>query len=195
MSFREHLVAPRRRLALVALGAALSVAAVGCGSDSADGQATTTTGVGASSTTTIAIAPTTETSTTSETTDPAAPTGPEGSDAPGGPTTVTGADRLREPSGTFLSSHRLSLSGNDGPATARSVCHTTAGATCEITFSKNGMNVSLAAKEADGGGVTTWDWSPGAMTMDAGRWDVVVTARLDGAEKSVTDPIGLEVVD
>lgn len=125
-----------------------------------------------------------------EPTEMASTTGGVSSSTTPGP---SGSDLLA-PTGTFLSSHRLSLSGSDVPSRARSVCHTTPGATCVIAFSMAGTSQSLPAQQTDSSGDTSWDWSPGDLGLGVGHWDVRITASMGSSTSSVDEAIGLEVV-
>lgn len=105
-----------------------------------------------------------------------------------------GAAELLPPSGTFLSSHTLSLGGGSVPDRGRSVCRTSPGATCVIEFTMGGVTRSLPARQVAGDGSTSWDWSPAEVGLTRGHWDVRITASSGSQQRSVDEAIGLEVV-
>jgi hypothetical protein len=190
---------PAKCLLAITSVAVLAFAAAACGSDQSSAQDTTTTGAGYTPLTS-APAETTGRSTTG----PGDGSGTATTSAPGGvttgtaggtnPTTAPGADALLPPTGTFLSSHRLSLSGAGAPGNARSVCRTSPGAKCWLTFSKDGKNVSFLARTVGDDGVASWDWSPADIHLTAGHWDVTVTAERGSEQQVVDEAIGLDVV-
>lgn len=102
--------------------------------------------------------------------------------------------KLLAPSGNFVSNHHPNLSGSPAPSTITSVCTTTPGGMCQITFSKNGVTKTLPSQMTDRGGSTYWnDWSLQTYQLTAGSWQVTATASLNGQTQSTTDALMLEV--
>lgn len=97
---------------------------------------------------------------------------------------------LLTPSGDFASNHHRKLS--DAMA---SVCTTTPGATCTITFTKNGETRSLPSQVTDRGGSTYWNWTPqdNGVNLSVGTWQVKAVASLNGKTLSAADATPLEV--
>lgn len=199
MSFRAKPVPLGRLAATLACCAALALVAVGCGSDGSSGQDSTTTAEGYTPLTSAPRETTGPSTTSAGSADGTVTTTRPGetSTSPSGSATSPtspGADALLPPSGTFLSSHKLSLSGTGAPSNARSVCRTSPGASCWLTFSNDGRNVSFLAEKVDASGVATWDWSPTDIQLTIGHWDVTVTAERGSEQQVVEEAIGLDVV-
>lgn len=120
---------------------------------------------------------------------PSTPTSPQTSkDSPSVSTAI-----LSAPSGDFVSNHHPNLSGSPAPNRISSVCTTTPGASCTISFTKNGVTKSLPAQTTDAGGSTYWDWKLQDIDLSVGNWQVVATATLNSQTKTVNDPLLLEV--
>lgn len=100
---------------------------------------------------------------------------------------------LVEPYGTFVSNHRPSLSGSGSPSKVQSVCNTTPGASCYISFSSGSITKKLEAKIADSRGAVYWDWDVNDAGFTAGSWNVTAIASLNGQNKSTADTLSLEV--
>lgn len=123
--------------------------------------------------------------------------------APGGATTnkdktspgSTGSSAtLKEPSGTFVSNHKPNLDGSPAPNTISSVCITTPGAICNITFEKNGVTKSLGAKTTDGDGAAYWtSWKLQDVGLSEGSWSITATASLNGQSKNTSDSLSFVV--
>lgn len=185
----------RRTIVVAAASAlALSLVAGACGSDGTTSQPSRTTGATGATTATSIDAGSPTTSGGSATTSPPATSAASGDDgdttsnAPSGPLPDV-------PTGSFLSSHRLSVSGDGGlPTDARSVCHTSPGATCVIDFTMGGTTKSLAAQPVDASGTTAWDWSPSDIGLTPGHWEVRIVAENAAGRQSVDEAIGLDVV-
>jgi hypothetical protein len=109
---------------------------------------------------------------------------------PGG--TNNGSTELAAPSGTFVSNHAPSL-GNSSRSQESSVCNTTPGATCVISFTMGSTTKTLDSKVADDNGAASWDWSPGGLGLSAGSWTIKATATRDGQSKSSQDSLPLNV--
>lgn len=98
---------------------------------------------------------------------------------------------LAAPSGTFVSSHSVSLSSSSVIA---STCNTTPGAKCTISFTnQNGVVRFLAATTADKNGTAYWTWSPKSAQLTTGSWRISATAKSGDQSKTSTDPQPLEV--
>lgn len=105
---------------------------------------------------------------------------------------TTGANLL-DPSGTFVSNHSPNLSGSPAPNTIQSTCNTTPGATCTISFTKDGITRQLQAQKTDAGGATYWNWKLQDVGLTEGSWQVSATARLGAQTKTTNDALPLEV--
>lgn len=104
------------------------------------------------------------------------------------------AQTLLAPTGNFVSNHHPNLSGSPAPNTITSVCSSTPGATCVITFTKDGVTKSLGAKIIDAGGSAYWlNWNLQSIGLTTGSWNVKATASLNGQSKSASDAMPLEV--
>ena len=89
-------------------------------------------------------------------------------------------------SGGLVSNHHPSLSGAPDQKTISSVCTTTPGASCTISFTKDGVTKSpLDAETTDVGGSAYWMWD--ASRLSVGSWTVTAVATLNGQTKSATD--------
>lgn len=104
--------------------------------------------------------------------------------------TPSSTTNLVAPAGTFVSNHRPSLSANDGQS---SNCTTSAGATCQITFTKDGATKSLAAQTTDRAGTTYWSWKPQDIGLSVGTWKIQAVATLNGQTKTADDALNLEI--
>lgn len=96
---------------------------------------------------------------------------------------------LITPIGNFVSSHHVTMS-----TPIASVCNTTSGATCVISFVANGVTKSLTTEMTDSTGAAYWNsWTPKSIGLSVGSWQVQATAQLNGQSKSATDALTLEV--
>jgi len=112
-----------------------------------------------------------------------------GSSGSGGSSAV-----LIAPSGSFVSNHHPSLSGSPAPNTVTSVCNTTPGATCQITFTMDSVTKSLPSQTVDSGGSTYWtNWKLQDVGLTAGSWKVNAIASLNGQTKTASDAMSLVV--
>jgi len=125
----------------------------------------------------------------------AMPASPEQSSTSGRDKDNTAANNapLIEPSGTFVSNHHPNLSGQPAPNTIQSVCATTPGATCHISFTKDGVTKTLPEQKADNGGATYWNWKLQDYGLTAGSWRVQAIASLGSQTKTTDDAMALEV--
>lgn len=99
------------------------------------------------------------------------------------------------PSGNFVSDHHPNLGGSPAPNTLTSVCVTTPGASCTITFiNTNGdITKTLPAQVTDRGGATYWNWQMQTIGLTSGTWTIKATASLGNQTKTATDPMQLTV--
>lgn len=99
---------------------------------------------------------------------------------------------LIQPFGSFVSNHHPNLSGYPAPNILSSVCNTTPGAYCEITFTSGGITKYLQKKVTDSGGAAYWNnWSVQSIGLTEGSWHIQAIASLNGQTKSSTDPMEL----
>lgn len=101
------------------------------------------------------------------------------------------AINLVAPGGDFVSSHHIYQS-----TMLVSVCNTTPGATCNITFTdvSTGTQKSLGQRTADQGGSVYWNnWTPLSIGLYPGTWHIQATAAIDGQSKSTADATDLQV--
>lgn len=103
------------------------------------------------------------------------------------------AGPLVEPTGTFVSNHRVSLSASPDQKKEQSTCNTTPGASCYIRIVKSSVTRTLAAQTADSTGAVIWSWDIDNSGLTEGSWEVTAVATLNGQTKTATDPIRLEV--
>jgi hypothetical protein len=98
---------------------------------------------------------------------------------------------LIQPVGNFVSAHK-----NVSMSTAvSSVCNTSSGAQCQITFTSGDLTRSLPAQTADLGGTAYWEsWTPASINLTPGTWQIKATATLGGNTATNTDAVDLEVV-
>ncbi|HVV25583.1 MAG TPA: hypothetical protein VHC21_00935 [Candidatus Saccharimonadales bacterium] len=103
------------------------------------------------------------------------------------------AQTLFTPTGEFISNHSPNLSGSPAPNTESSVCNTTPGATCQITFTMDSTTRSLPAKTADANGSVFWSWNLQSVGLTAGSWKVQAIASQNGQTKTASDAMLLVV--
>ena len=108
-------------------------------------------------------------------------------------TNTAGAVTLLVPSGNFVSNHRPNLSGVPAPNTMESVCNTTPGARCKISFTKDGVTKSLPEQTTDSGGATYWSWKLQDVGLTEGSWKIQAIATLNGQSKDASDALDLVV--
>lgn len=100
---------------------------------------------------------------------------------------------LVTPTGNFVSNH--SPGKNGSPFTETSVCNTAPGATCQITFTKDGVTRQLESRLTDRNGTAYWnDWTPSSIGLTAGSWQIKAIASSGGQAKTAIDSISLEVM-
>ena len=106
----------------------------------------------------------------------------------GGSSTLT----LLDPTGNFVSNHHPGENGS--PTTETSVCTTTPGASCKVSFTKDDVTKSLDAQTTDRGGSAYWsNWKPADLGLTSGSWQVQAIATLNGQTKTADDATALVV--
>jgi len=100
---------------------------------------------------------------------------------------------LITPSGDFVSNHHPNLSGSPAPNALSSVCNSTPGASCQITFTMDGVVKSLPARTADSDGSVFWDWKLQDIGLTVGSWNIQAIASLNGQTKTASDSLDLVV--
>lgn len=93
------------------------------------------------------------------------------------------------PQGNFVSNHRVGTSD-----TIESICNTTRGATCDISFTSSNATKSLGRKTVGQDGTASWIWTPASIGLSAGSWQINATATLGDAQNSSKDPRNLEIL-
>ena len=97
--------------------------------------------------------------------------------------------QLIAPFGSFVSDHHPDLSGSPNPSSEESVCNTSPGAQCIITFSNNGIIKTLPIRTANNTGSVYWTWDVKTLGFTIGNWQIKVTSSLDGTSKSSYDTL------
>jgi hypothetical protein len=110
------------------------------------------------------------------------------SDKQGGDTTAT-ITAVNTPTGNFVSSHRV----NSSASTIESICTTSLGATCEITFRKGDTILTLGKKQVNNNGTATWIWTPASLALTSGSWEIMATATMGDKTSTAIDPLKLDV--
>lgn len=101
----------------------------------------------------------------------------------------TPSTAITSPSGSFVSAHKVKL---DSPIV--SVCNTTPGATCKISFANSDISRDLPLTTADASGKAQWEnWTPQSIGIQPGTWSITATSSLNGQVKSTQDALQLEV--
>lgn len=97
------------------------------------------------------------------------------------------------PFGSFVSNHQPELESAWELNRMQSVCNTTEGATCKISFTKGSETKSLSAQKTDKEGAAYWSWTLQEVGLTEGTWKITASATLNGQTSSASDPINLEV--
>lgn len=107
----------------------------------------------------------------------------------------TPGDAPKTPYGDFVGNHKPSLgNSNWGQNVEDSVCNTSPSATCDITFTKNGVTKSLGGKQADSSGAVYWyGWTLQNVGLTSGDWAITATATLNNKISTASDPLKLQV--
>lgn len=117
-------------------------------------------------------------------------------DVPGGGSSDRGdsGTTLAAPSGTFVSHHRPSISGNGGPTELFSSCVVeTPGASCSISFTKGTVVKRLEKKTVDSDNTASWQWDINEIGITAGDWTIEAIATYGDEKQATKDPVKLEV--
>lgn len=101
--------------------------------------------------------------------------------------------KLVTPLGNFVSNHSPNLSGKPAPNTEQSVCNTTPGAKCQITFTKGSVVKSLPLMSTDSNGAAFWSWKLQDYGFTVGGWVITAKATLGTQAKTSTDALKLNV--
>lgn len=122
-------------------------------------------------------------------------TGSNKSDNQARPDTPPVTKTVTAPTGDFVSNHHPNLSGSPAPNTMTSVCTTTVGIDCKITFTNvsSGAIKSLPNHQTDAGGTAYWDWKLQDIGLTAGTWKIEAIASYGDQTKTATDIMNLEV--
>lgn len=108
-----------------------------------------------------------------------------------GSSTVT---NLLAPSGDFVSAHGTSAYPIKSDAQLTSVCNTSPGAMCIISFSSAGFTKSLPEQTTDRGGSTYWNnWTPKSIGLTPGSWQVKAVAISGSQTKEAVDALELVI--
>jgi hypothetical protein len=100
---------------------------------------------------------------------------------------------LVAPTGNFVSDHHPNLSGSPAPNSMTSVCNTSPGASCQISFTDGSTTKSLPTQTTDAGGATYWYWKLQDIGLTTGSWKISATSSVSGNSLSSTDPMALVV--
>lgn len=73
------------------------------------------------------------------------------------------------------------------------MCKTSPGASCEIRFTNANGTHTLDAKVTGADGIAEWSWTPAAVGLTAGHWNVEIVATRGAAAASANDPRGLQI--
>ncbi len=99
---------------------------------------------------------------------------------------------LLSPSGNYVSNHNPGA--NNTPSTETSVCNTTPGATCQISFNQGIVTKYLPTQITNQSGTTYWNnWNPQGIGLYAGKWTIKATSSLNGSSKSSYDAMQLTI--
>ena len=109
---------------------------------------------------------------------------------PSDKSTASSSTTLQTPSSDGLVSNHQPSSASPGE---QSVCNASPGASCYITFTKDGETKKLDAQTTDVNGFAYWTWDINTAGLTAGTWTITVTATLNGQTKSAQDAIDLVV--
>ena len=101
--------------------------------------------------------------------------------------------KLVTPSGDFVSNHEPNLDGTPAPNTLESVCVTTPGASCSVSFEQNGIIKTLPAQTTDAEGAAYWNWKLRDYGLTTGEWNITATATLGDQTKIGKDSLKLTV--
>lgn len=99
---------------------------------------------------------------------------------------------LYAPHGEFVSNHNPGKNGS--PTQETSVCNTTPGASCYITFTNGSISTKLPTKTADSSGTVYWYWDvKDDAHLSNGSWTIKAVATNGTDTKTTTDDIPLRI--
>lgn len=108
----------------------------------------------------------------------------------GSPATPT---NVAAPKGDFVSNHEPNLDSNPAPNSLQSVCITSVGASCTVTFTKDGVTKSLPPQNTDKEGAAYWSWTLQEIGLSEGEWTIEARAGSGEQTKTTKDPLALRV--
>jgi cytoskeletal protein RodZ len=100
---------------------------------------------------------------------------------------------LVTPYGSFVSNHHPNLSGSPAPNSLTSTCSTSAGASCQITFTNDGLTKTLPAQVTNSSGYTYWSWTLQSIGLTTGSWKIHAISSYNGQAKTAEDSMDLVV--
>jgi hypothetical protein len=117
----------------------------------------------------------------------------QGTSSPGTAKTSTGSSQtsapLTAPSGSFVSNNTVTETSQ-----ITSVCTTTPGAQCKITFTNGSTVKSLPSETTDSSGSVYWfNWTPQSYGITQGTWKITGIATLGSQTQSTNYAQSLEV--
>jgi hypothetical protein len=124
-----------------------------------------------------------------------APTTPANQNTPGGDKDTApepaASTPPKDPTGDFVSNYQPTLTAPRN--LIASVCTTTPGAQCQISFLKDGVTKQLEPMTTDKGGSAYWTWKLQNVGLTAGSWKITATATLNGKTATANSPLQLEI--
>ncbi len=94
----------------------------------------------------------------------------------------------KTPYGNFVSNHNPKSTDSE-----QSTCTTSPGASCTISFTKDGAIKKLDHKTTDSDGTAYWLWSLKDIGIREGTWQITVTSNLNGKDATANDTRDLVV--
>lgn len=112
---------------------------------------------------------------------------------PGNGSGTTVNSPVYPPYGSLVSNFSPKLTSSE-----QSTCNTNPGATCYISFTKDGVTKSLAIKDVasspkEAQAFATWSWTPQEIGLTPGTWQITATAGMNGQQRTTTSSKSLEV--
>jgi hypothetical protein len=101
---------------------------------------------------------------------------------------------LSAPNGSFVSNHKPNLSGSPSPNQEESICITSPGTQCKISFTKDGIVKMLPVKNTDASGTAQWTWTLQELGLTEGSWQIEATAQYGSQTKTTKDSLVLEIM-
>jgi hypothetical protein len=98
------------------------------------------------------------------------------------------------PFGDFISNHHPNLDSAPAPSAVESVCNTTPGAQCQLSFTNmDGVIKTLEIRTTDGTGAAMWSWDVKTAGFTVGTWKIKAIATLNGQTKVTESTLHLEI--